>query len=335
MLREDISPDKVLFSSVLQGCASVRYLNSGRLLHDQIIQDGFESHMIVGNTLIDLYVKCGSIEEARTVFDRLTIRDIVSWGTMIAGYVQHNYDLAAIELFQSSQERGIELNKVVLLGLLKACGSIRAVNQGQMVQKCLEAMQQHGMRPDDVTFTNILTACSHCGLLEEGRWFFRCMIEDYGIMPSVEHYNCVVELLSRNGCLYAAKDLLRSIPLSPDLIIWVSLLTGCKEYGNRDIGTDCFDQSLEMDPDDASGYMLMARLYTDTNMHIDIPRMLDSVCKSVPDKSEDDLGLIKLRTVFDTQSTQYDFDIDSVKLCQGLNIITRPDIEKAHLSVCG
>ncbi|MCO5561641.1 hypothetical protein L7F22_015262 [Adiantum nelumboides] len=341
MKREDISPDKVLFSSVLQGCASVRDLNSGRLLHDHIIRDGFESHMIVGNTLIDLYVKCGSIEEARTVFDRLATRDIVSWGTMIVGYAQHNFDLAALELFESSQERGMKLNKVILLGLLKACGSLRAVSQGQIVhhyvlkeglesdlvvcntlldmyskfgnlkeahrvfdrmlfkdevswsaliagyawctewdqvRKCLEAMKQHDMKPDDVTFTNILTACTHCGLLEEGHWFFRCMIENYGIVPSIEHYNCLVDLLSRNGCLYTAEDLVKSIPLSPDDIIWVALLTSCKEHGNRDIGTDCFDQCFEMDPSETSGCMLMASLYTSANMHV------DSACKALPEK---------------------------------------------------
>eukprot|EP00250_Pteridium_aquilinum_P011755 c20286_g1_i1 orf=1-720(-) len=175
MQQEDVNPDKVLFSSVLQGCASIGCLNSGRLLHDRIIRDGFESHMIVGNTLVDLYVKCGSVEEARTVFNRLTNRDVVTWGTMIAGYAQHNHGLAALELFESSQgkrssqEKGIELNRVVILGLLKACGSIRAVEQGQMIHNYI---LKGGLETDLVVCNTLLDMYAKSGNLREARTVF-------------------------------------------------------------------------------------------------------------------------------------------------------------------
>ncbi|KAH7421434.1 hypothetical protein KP509_13G057100 [Ceratopteris richardii] len=336
MQHENLSPDKVLFSSVLQGCASVGYLYSGRLLHDRIIRDGFESQVIVGNTLIDLYIKCGLVEEARTVFDCLINRDTVTWATMIAGYAQYNFNFCALKLFENSLQRGIALNKVVLLGLLKACGSIKAIQLGQLVhhyvlkgglegdlavcntlidmygksgslreahrvfdgmkhkdevswsaliigyawcsdwnqvQNCLKTIQGLGMKLDNVTFTSILTACSHGGLVEEGQLLFRSMMEEHNIVPRIEHYSCLIDLLSRNGCLLAAKDLLRSIPLPPDMIIWVSLLTSCQFFGHGKMGTDCFGHSFYLDPNDPSSFMLMAKLCADGSWHLDTQKM--------------------------------------------------------------
>ncbi|MCO5555422.1 hypothetical protein L7F22_008968 [Adiantum nelumboides] len=187
----------------------------------QSVEDGLELDAVLGNTLLDMYTKCGSMVEAHHVFAMLLKRDMVSWGVLMAGFVRNN-----------------ECRQVV---------------------GCLMQMEQKGLRPEDFIFTSILAACSHAGLLE-GLKFFTMMIVDYGIVPRRDHYSCISDLLGRAGCFHEALDLLQSMPMPPDMIQWTALLDSCESHGNKSLGTQCFEELLHADPDEASWYILMLRI---------------------------------------------------------------------------
>lgn len=227
MLRDGINPDKITFLSILKACSSIAALGHGKMIHEQIIIVGLESDVVIGSILIDVYAKCGNLKEAYKVFDKLPHQDVVSWGAIIAGHAQHgNYRLAT---------------------------------------KCFEEMQREGLKPHGMIYTSILSACSHAGHVNEGYGYITSMIEDHGIMPSVEHFNCIVDLLGRAGQLKEAVRVLQTMPVPPDVVGWTALLTACRAYGNMEIGRQCFDQIMHLDPDVSFGYALISNLYADAH----------------------------------------------------------------------
>lgn len=305
MQQEGISPCRVALMCILKACTIITAVKEGRWIHDQIVRGGHESDAAIRCTLMDLYVKCGSLEEARNVFDGLLNQDPVLWGVMIAGYAQHGEDFSALELFEKMQQRAIRPDDATILHALKACGSMGAVRLGQLIHdhilrfgreadtrvgntlvdmyancggleealkvfsslssrdvvswgtiivaysergnyslaiKAFEDMQQQGIKPSDVIFTSLLAACSHLGLFEKGSWYFKYMTQTYGIVPSAEQYNCMVDLLSRAGHFYEAEDLLLTLQAPPNPIAWTSLLTSCKTYGKLELARRCFEK---------------------------------------------------------------------------------------------
>eukprot|EP00249_Psilotum_nudum_P015893 c25573_g2_i3 orf=225-1328(+) len=188
MQQSNVKSNKYIYTAALKACTETADLTQGRLIHGQIVESEFKSDVVIGNTLIDMYAKCGSLEEARKVFDGLPNQNVVSWAAMIAGYAQSGNCRLAIQ--------------------------------------CLEDMKQHGLKPVDVIFTSILAACSHAGLVDEGCRYFKSMREEHDIIPSIEQYNCMVDLLGRAGHLNEAEDLLQTF--QSDIIGWRSLLTACR-----------------------------------------------------------------------------------------------------------
>lgn len=346
--QEGIKPDKVIFLPILKACGSTGALEKGINIHDQIKHHGLELDETIGNTLVDMYAKCGSLEKARTVFDKMSNRYLVSWGAMIAGYAHHGLGIAALELYLEMQLEKIKPNKVIFLGVLKACSSVGAIRQGRLIHEqitinrlesdvvignavidmyiksgsleeankvfrrmstrdvvswsamiagyaqygnCklagqyLEDMQQEGLKADALIFTTLLTACSHAGVVEEGRLFFNSMRKDHGITPGVVHYNCMVDILSRTGHLREAEALLRSMPGAPDTVGWMSLLTGCKTYGHMELGRLCFVELMRLDVSYASAYMIISNIYADACMLEGVYKMQDSrMCTGVAKK---------------------------------------------------
>lgn len=330
MHLEGSEPTIVTFSAISKACADLKLVELGRLIHVQAAECSREAHVIVGSALVDSYVKCGALEDARYIFDCLPIRDAVSWAVMVSGYLQHKQDVPAFELFGRMQQEGIEPNVATILCVLKACGTTGSIKQGRLlhnlflssgpsldvvigttlvemyaklgsleearkvfdempgrtvvswgvliagyawygnfleVQCCLDKMWHHGLKPVDVIFTSILSACNHAGLLEEGCHYFRSMMEFYDIQPNEEHFNCMVDILGRKGCLHEAEALLQTMPTSPDAIVWTSLLNASKTYGSIQLGRQCFDEVFRLDSGDASGYALMSDIYIDTEIY--------------------------------------------------------------------
>lgn len=328
MQQQGVKPAIVTYLCVLKAVDSINFQWQGKHIHDEIIQNGFESDEAIGNTLVDMYAKCGSMEDARNVFDDLQNPSMVSWSALMGGFVQHGHGLLALELFAKMQQDGVKPDKVAHLCVLKACASMGALMQGKLIHNevigseyeghvvvgnalidmyakcwcleeackvfdglasrdlvtwgamiagyaqqgncrlakiCLEAMQQQGLKPNNVIFTSLLSACCQAGEVKEGDLYFKTM-EDHGISPTVEHVTCMVDLLGGAGHLKEAEQLIQIMSTQCDITGYMSLLTACRTYVNVELGRQCFDKIVLLDPDIASGYVLMASIYAAANM---------------------------------------------------------------------
>ncbi|CAK9204512.1 unnamed protein product, partial [Sphagnum troendelagicum] len=216
-------PDYVTFMGILSACASVAALEEGRHIHKQIIRSSCESNVCVGTSLIDMYSKCGSIEDAWSVFNKMATRNVATWNAMLGGYAMHGHGKDALEHFE---------------------------------QMCLE-----GVEPDRVSFLVLLSACSHAGLLDEGLCYFESMGPVYSIPATLELYACMVDLLGRAGHLHEAEDLVKAMSCEPDIYVWVALLGACRVHGEVEMGERIAKQVLELNPGDAAGYVLLSNIY--------------------------------------------------------------------------
>eukprot|EP01018_Ginkgo_biloba_P006084 Gb_02808 [translate_table: standard] len=218
-----VTSDLVALVSVLSACTHLGALQQGKCIHDYIIRRGFESDVNVVNALIDMYAKCGNIEIARQLFDKMSKRDVISWSAMIAGYGMHGLGDSALALF---------------------------------VQ-----MQETDMKPNSITFICVLSACSHAGLVEKGWEYFDCMTRDYSITPSLKHYTCMVDLLGRAGYLEEAQSFINKMPFEPDAGVWGALLGGCRIHSNIELGEFAANQLFELEPENAGYYVLLSNIY--------------------------------------------------------------------------
>eukprot|EP01018_Ginkgo_biloba_P019039 Gb_39514 [translate_table: standard] len=235
MQLQNIKPDAVAIASVLPACAHLSALQQGKWIHRCIIRGGFESDVVVGNALIDMYAKCGTIDLACRVFDKMYERDVVSWSTIIAAYGMHGHGEDALALFSQ--------------------------------------MQQEGMTPNHITFISVLSACSHAGLVDEGWQCFDSMIQNYCITPSQEHYACMVDLLGRSGHLEEARNFIQKMPLEPDASVWGALLGACRIHCNIEIGEHVAERLIELEPGNAGHYVLLSNIYAKAGRWEDVAKV--------------------------------------------------------------
>ncbi|KAJ7541471.1 hypothetical protein O6H91_10G061300 [Diphasiastrum complanatum] len=336
MKHEGMQPDNVTYVALLNACASSAALEQGKQLHSDIIRSGFESDVTVGNTLVNMYAKCGSIEHAREVFNNMHERNVASWNAMIAGYAQRGFGKEAFTLYEQMKQEGVLTNDVVFVVLIKACASIAALEQGKqlhsdiiktgfesnvyvnsalvdMYAKCgciedarevfdnmrerdvvswngmiagyaqqglgqealtlLEQMQREGTKPNEATYASVLSACSHCGLVDEGRHLFDSMCKDHGLTPTVDHYACMVDLLGRAGCLADAETLINEMPIQPDPVVWMTLLGAARNHGHVDIGRRAFDSVLKLEPENAAAHVLLSNIYAAAGRKDEVPQI--------------------------------------------------------------
>ncbi|KAJ7514124.1 hypothetical protein O6H91_23G029000 [Diphasiastrum complanatum] len=223
MKQEGVQPDNVTFILLLKACASLAALEQGKQLHSEIIKRGFQSDVVVGNTLVNMYAKCGCTEDARELFDNMSERDVVSWTGMIAGYAQNGLGKEALALF---------------------------------VQ-----MQREGTKPNEVTYISVLSACAHSGLVDQGRYFFDSMCKNHGVTPTKEHYACMVDLLGRAGCLADAELFINKMPIQPNSVVWMTLLGAARNHGHAEIGRRAFDRVVKLETKSAAPYVLLSNIY--------------------------------------------------------------------------
>eukprot|EP01018_Ginkgo_biloba_P033346 Gb_20187 [translate_table: standard] len=216
-------PDLVTIASVLPACAHLAALQQGKEIHDYIIRRQFESDVVVGSALVDMYAKCGSIDHACQVFEKISQRDVISWNAMIAGYAMHGHGGDALALFHQ--------------------------------------MQHAGMMPDDTTFTGILSACSHAGLVEEGWQYFDLMSHDYCFTPTLKHYACMVDLLGRAGHLDEAYDFINNMPIKPNAQVWGALLGACVANCDIELGECVAEYLFNLEPQNVVNYVLLSNIY--------------------------------------------------------------------------
>jgi pentatricopeptide repeat protein len=217
-----LKADEFTYAIVLSACGMLSSLKQGMQLHGQVLKSGFLLYVLVGNALVDMYAKSGSIENAHKVFDQMIQRDVVSWNSMIASYAQHGHGKEALQLFQQ--------------------------------------MQREKLVPNNVTFVGVLSACSHEGLLDEGCYYFDCMSK-HGVTAGMEHYTCMIVLLGRAGRLAEAEEFVNHMPFEPDIVAWRTLLSACRDHSNMEIGTRIAERILKLEPQDTGTYMLLSNIY--------------------------------------------------------------------------
>eukprot|EP01018_Ginkgo_biloba_P026298 Gb_06232 [translate_table: standard] len=217
------NPNLVTFVSILPACANLPALEHGKVVHEDIIRRGLHCDIVVGNALVDMYAKCGSIENGRRIFDRMPERDVISWSAMILGYGMHGLGKEAVQLF--------------------------------------EQMELSGTKPNNVTFIGVLTACCHSGLVDDGLQYFDRMSHDYHLSPAMQHYCCMVDLLGRAGYLEEAQDFVNKMPMKPDAAVWGSLLAACRIHTNIELGEHVAERLFELDPENAAPYVLLSNIY--------------------------------------------------------------------------
>ncbi|KAK8644782.1 hypothetical protein V6N13_118651 [Hibiscus sabdariffa] len=219
----EVEHDQFLLSSVICGCAGLAALIEGKQVHAIISKAGFGSNIFIASSLIDMYAKCGSVEDAYTVFTGIEEKNVVSWNTMISGFAKHARALEAMISF--------------------------------------EKMQQMGLYPNEVTYISVLSACSHMGLVDEAKSYFDLMVRKHNISPNVIHYSCMVDTLGRAGMISEAYDLIQRMPFVATVSMWGSLLACCKFHGNLEIGEVAAKHLFEMEPDNAGNHILLSNIY--------------------------------------------------------------------------
>ncbi|XXG82330.1 hypothetical protein AAC387_Pa10g0305 [Persea americana] len=225
--RVEIS-DPFILSTAVGAASDLAVLELGRQLHCLVVVLGYESSIVVGNALVDMYAKCSVISAAKQVFDNVPQKDIFSWTTMIVGAAQHGQAEESLALFNS--------------------------------------MLHAGFKPNDVTFIGLIYACSHAGLVDQGRQLFDSMIKDYKIVPSLQHYTCLLDLLSRSGLLIEAENLIQAMPFEPDEACWAALLSACNHHNNTRMGIRVADRLLLLNLRDPSVYILLSNMYAGAGM---------------------------------------------------------------------
>ncbi|KAL4398666.1 hypothetical protein AHAS_Ahas01G0314700 [Arachis hypogaea] len=224
MLREGIRPNEVSLTGVLSACAQAGAFAFGKILHGCMEKAGFLHIVSVNNALIDTYSKCGNVAMARLVFENVPMaRNIVTWTSMIAGLAMQGHGEEAIRLFRE--------------------------------------MEDSGVRPDGITFISLLYACSHSGLVDQGCAYFSKMKNMYGIVPAVEHYGCMVDLYGRAAQLQKAYEFVCQMPISPNAIIWRTLLGACSIHGNIELAELVKARLAEIDPNNSGDHVLLSNVY--------------------------------------------------------------------------
>lgn len=218
-------PNQGTVVCILSALAHSGTLQFGNCIHGYIYRNALSSDLYVVNGLIDMYGKCGSIEKSRIVFDKSSDVNLTSWNSLINCYALHGRCHEAIATFEALLKRG------------------------------------HELKPDAVTFVGLLNACTHGGLVMEGRRYFDMMVEEFGIEPRIEHYGCLIDLLGRAGQFQEAMEVVNGMSIPPDEVIWSSLLNACKIYRNANLAEFAVKKLIEMNPRNGGYSAMLASLY--------------------------------------------------------------------------
>ncbi|KAG5240280.1 pentatricopeptide repeat-containing protein [Salix suchowensis] len=222
-----VKMDEVIVTTLLTACARLGALDQGRWLHMYIDKHGIKVDAHLSTGLIDMYSKCGRIDMAWKIFQETEDKKVFVWSSMIGGLAMHSFGEKAIELFTKMIECGIE--------------------------------------PSEITYINILAACTHSGLVDAGLQIFNKMVENQKPKPRMEHYGCIVDLLGRAGLLDDAFRIVETMPLKADPAIWRALLSACKLHRNVELGEQVGRILIKMEPQNDMNYVLFSNVYAAAN----------------------------------------------------------------------
>ncbi|KAJ0259798.1 Pentatricopeptide repeat-containing protein [Hirschfeldia incana] len=221
-----VSPDAVTFSTVLSACGSVGAFELGKRIEIYALETGLQHNVYVATGLVDMYGKCGSIEEALRVFETMPVKNEATWNAMISAYAHHG-----------------------------------------LAQEALSLFDQMSVPPSDVTFVGVLSACVHAGLVDQGRRYFHEMSSAFGLVPKIEHYTNVIDLLSRAGMLEEAWELMEKFPGKPDEIMLGAILGACQKRRDVVVGGKAMRMLMEMEEaKNAGNYVISSKVYAEMKM---------------------------------------------------------------------
>ncbi|XP_047321137.1 putative pentatricopeptide repeat-containing protein At5g40405 [Impatiens glandulifera] len=223
MQLEGIKPDETTLVSVLSACTHLGALEQGQWIHAYIKKNNLIINFILGTTLIDMYMKCGYVENAVEVFDGMSEKAVSTWNAFIQGMALNGLVEESLGIFSD----------------MKRCG----------------------VMPNEITFMGVLAACRHMGLVDEGKNHFNSMIQVHKLEPNVKHYGCMVDLLGRAGMLKEAEDLINSMPIEPDVATWGALLGACKKHGDKEMGERIGRNLIELHPDHDGFHVLLSNIF--------------------------------------------------------------------------
>ncbi|XP_010258197.1 PREDICTED: pentatricopeptide repeat-containing protein At4g21300-like [Nelumbo nucifera] len=336
MVEAGIRPNLATILNILSASADLTDTRKGRCLHAYIVRQGLEVNIEIANKLLHMYAKCGRIDIARQVFNRMTYRDLVTWTSMMMSCVAIRHADEVLTLLRTMQQEKVHPDSITLITLLQAFSQLGRLKLAQEVHgymykthlerdlpiinslvttyaKCgrldiakylfentsrcdltswntmiaaygmhgnsakalqlFDQMQKEKIVPDEITFTLLLSACSHAGLVEEGKQAFHSMTARYLMVPCEEHYNCMVDLLGRAGHLVEAYDLVKYLPSGQSASALKSLLSACRVYKNFEMGEAIGRQLLDLEPENPGAYTLVSNIFAEAGKWDEVARI--------------------------------------------------------------
>ncbi|XP_004488292.1 pentatricopeptide repeat-containing protein At1g11290, chloroplastic-like [Cicer arietinum] len=326
MVRLGIRPDMFTAIPAMSSITQLRFNEWGKQMHTQVIRNGLDYQVSVHNSLVDMYSTCDDINSAQKIFGFISAKTVVSWSAMIKGYAMHDRCLEALSLFVEMKLSGIKVDFVIVINILPAfakigalhyvrylhgyslktnlhslkslktsllssyakCGCIEMArklfdeeksnhkdiiawnsmitaysNHGEWFQcfQLYDEMKLSNVKPDQVTFLGLLTACVNSGLVEKGKEIFKEMVEIYCYQPSKEHNACMVDLLGRAGKIDEASKIIETNPLNSDARVYGPLLSACKMHSETDFAELAAQKLINMEPKNAGNYVLLSNIY--------------------------------------------------------------------------
>ncbi|ESQ47589.1 hypothetical protein EUTSA_v10020066mg [Eutrema salsugineum] len=368
MMESGVRPDRISMLSAISSCSQMRNILWGKSCHGFVLRNGFQNWDNICNALIDMYMKCNRQDTAFKIFDRMSNKTVVTWNSIVAGYVdngeveaawetfkimpeknivswntiigalvQESMFEEAIEVFRSMQsQEGVNADGVTMMSIASACGhlgaldlakwmyyyiekngieldvrlgttlvdmfsrcgdpdsamsifdsltnrdvsawtaAIRAMAMSGNAKRAIELfneMIEQGLQPDGVVFVGALTACSHGGLVQQGKEIFNSMEKVHGVSPQDVHYGCMVDLLGRAGLLEEALQLIKSMPMEPNDVIWNSLLSACRGQGNVEMAAYAAERIQVLAPERTGSYVLLSNVYASAGRWNDVAKV--------------------------------------------------------------
>ncbi|CAL0302532.1 unnamed protein product [Lupinus luteus] len=329
--RHGLQPDHYTLPSLFKAALGVCDAWLGKICHGWVIKLGYEGYVVVGSSVLEFYIKCGDMPQARSVFSNMLCRDHVVWNLMISGFGNAELYSEAINCFREMLVlNGVKVDYMIVPSILNACGregdlmkgkevhgyvvknfafdadapignalidmygkcgclndsetvfrTLRHVNlvtwttmiscygihgKGEESLSLFKKAINDGFAPNSVTVTAILASCSHTGLIDQGKHIFSSIYSDYGLEPTIEHYACMVYLLSRSGYLVEALDFLKNMKSPVTGSIWGALLAGCVMHKNVEIGEIAAHHLFQLEPNNASNYIALCGIYQSHGM---------------------------------------------------------------------
>lgn len=278
-----VRPDKFTIASALAACAHLGAIDHGKWVHSYLNRSSLECDVVIGTALVDMYGKCGSVERAYKVFEEMLEKDTLAYTAMISVLALHGFSKEAFHLFGE--------------------------------------METMGVKPNHVTFVGLLSACSHAGLVEKGRWCFDVMKRVHSIEPQVHHYACLVDILSRAGLFDEAERVISDMPMKPDVFVWGALLGGCQMHGNVELGERVAKYVINLEPLNHAFYVNLCDIYAKSGRFEDVKSIRTLMKERTIKKEVVGCSMIEIERVVHEFSVRGSPDVGMERVLRVLNVL--------------